>query len=263
MQNGGVAPQAQGSEQNSAGPDASGSAAQGALPQSNAGVPSLSPEALELLIRAGGADGGDTPVDLQRLTLILAQLGVGSTGDGAVLMAGALSLIDSLADGSSFYQQGVADALDLLRGNGAFAASQQMAGSFPFYQAGTVTPIAQWPTALVATYNGDISGMLNGVVPIGGTISMTVDFADIHSFAPNIPGTMTFAGGKGGATFTLVQMGGYIGNSMSGTYMGQPISGYIRDGQFYGPAANEVGGLWDFQDAGAALTANGTFVGKR
>ncbi len=109
----------------------------------------------------------------------------------------------------------------------------------------SVTPRANWPTALNATYVGTISGALTNATPVTGSLTMNVDFANISSMVPNIPGNIIFDNGKGSATFNLVQMGGYVGNSMTGTYNGEAMNGFIRNGQFYGPAADVVKGDWD------------------
>jgi hypothetical protein len=95
---------------------------------------------------------------------------------------------------------------------------------------------------------------------------MFIDFSTGHAaggpgFA--IPGSITFDEGKGGTTFTLPVSGGYIGGNMSGTYEGQAVTGYIMDGQVYGPQAQEIGGKWSMQNGSASMTAGGKFAAKR
>lgn len=132
---------------------------------------------------------------------------------------------------------------------------------FPYVDAGVVTPRSSWPTALNATYNGRITGALTDSTPVTGSLTMTVDFAQINSMAANIPGSIVFDNGKGSASFNLMQMGGYVGNAMSGTYDGEAMTGYMRDGQFYGPAANEIAGKWDMTTN--SVSGGGTYAAKR
>jgi len=145
--------------------------------------------------------------------------------------------------------------------NTVFNDSQKLA--YQYVTAGLVTPVASWPTALVATYNGIVGGTLNNGASVTGTIQATVDFSRINSQSPTIPGSMTFDGGKGGTTFTLTQIGGYVGGGMSGTYNGQAVTGFIMNGVFYGPSAEQLAGSWSMQNTGASVTASGAFQTKR
>lgn len=139
--------------------------------------------------------------------------------------------------------------------------SQQL--SYDYVTAGLVTPIASWPTSLVAIYNGNVSGTLNNGAAVSGAFQATVDFSTIRNMTPSIPGSITFAGGQGSTSFTLSQLGGYIGGSMSGTYGGQAVTGYVMNGVFYGPAAEQMAGQWSMQNAAATLTGNGNFQARR
>lgn len=135
--------------------------------------------------------------------------------------------------------------------------------SYGYVTAGLVTPIASWPTSLVATYNGNVSGTLNNGAAVSGAFQATVDFSSVRNMTPSIPGSITFAGGQGSTSFTLSQLGGYIGGSMSGTYGGQAVTGYVMNGVFYGPAAEQMAGQWNMQNAAATLTGNGNFQARR
>lgn len=142
--------------------------------------------------------------------------------------------------------------------------SASAAAGYPYIEAGNVLSFWNWPTTMEATYNGRVSGTLNSGAAIGGNINMTVNFAQLQTqMTPAIPGSITFDNGKGGMSFNLVQSDGYVGNGASGTYNGQAVTGYIMDGRFYGPQAQEIGGRWSMQNAGATLTANGNFAAKR
>jgi hypothetical protein len=142
--------------------------------------------------------------------------------------------------------------------NDAYQANQN---EFPYVAAGVVTPVSSWPTALNATYNGRIAGALTDSTPVTGSVTMAIDFAQINSMVPNIPGSIVFDNGKGSASFDLVQMGGYVGNGMTGTYNGEAMTGFMKDGQFYGPAANEIAGTWDMTTS--SVSGSGTYAAKR
>ncbi|TWC63192.1 hypothetical protein [Herbaspirillum sp. SJZ099] len=194
----------------------------------------------------------------------------GTVADTQTLIAAAAATIASASSHASALSSSMQDALQRAGQLSAVAAaqSQQLSQqsqqlSYEYVTAGLVTPMASWPTNLVATYNGNVSGTLNNGAAVSGTFQAMVDFSTIHSMAPSIPGSMTFAGGQGSTSFTLTQMGGYIGGSMSGTYGGQAVSGYVMNGVLYGPAAEQMAGQWSMQNAAATLTGNGNFQARR
>ncbi|MBO9537855.1 hypothetical protein [Herbaspirillum sp.] len=156
-----------------------------------------------------------------------------------------------------------ASVQDALQQTLAAATVQSQQLSYGYVTAGLVTPIASWPTSLVATYTGNVGGTLNNGAAVSGVFQATVDFSTIRNMTPSIPGSITFAGGQGSTSFTLSQLGGYIGGSMSGTYGGQAVTGYVMNGVFYGPAAEQMAGQWSMQNAGATLTGNGNFQAQR
>jgi hypothetical protein len=123
-----------------------------------------------------------------------------------------------------------------------------------------VTPRSSWPTSLNATYSGRLNGTLSDSSAVGGNLSMNVNFATIGSGAP-IPGSVQFDNSKGSASLNLVQIGGFVGGGMSGTYNGEAMNGFIRNGQFFGPAANSVKGSWDMSTA--SVSGGGTFAANR
>lgn len=123
-----------------------------------------------------------------------------------------------------------------------------------------VTPRTNWPTNLNATYSGRLSGMLSDNSAVGGNLTMNVNFATIGSHA-SIPGSVQFDNNKGNASLSLVQLGGYVGGGMTGTYDSQAMTGFIRNGQFYGPAANAIKGSWDMTTN--SVSGGGTFAATR
>jgi hypothetical protein len=131
-------------------------------------------------------------------------------------------------------------------------------GGFPYIAAGFVTPQSSYPTNMTATYNGAISGALSDATAVSGTLSMTVNFANLSS----IPGSINFANGQGTANFALTGNGGLIGGQLSGNFAGEMLNaGSNISGKFYGPAANEVGGVWNLNTT--SNTGGGQFAGKR
>ena len=123
-----------------------------------------------------------------------------------------------------------------------------------------LTPRASWPASLNATFNGRLSGTLSDSSAVGGNLSMNVNFATIGSGGA-IPGNIQFDNSKGSATLSLVQIGGFVGGGMTGTYNGEAMNGFIRNGQFYGPAANAVKGTWDMTTS--SISGGGTFAATR
>lgn len=142
----------------------------------------------------------------------------------------------------------------------ANAAQQQ---AFAYVTANMVTPLASFPTSMQATYTGPVGGTLNSGASVSGTFQATVDFATIKSGAPVVPGSITFANGQGSTTFTLSLLGGYLGGSMSGTYGGQAVTGFVMNGRFYGPTGEQLAGSWSMQNGGGSLTGSGSYKAQR
>ncbi len=140
-------------------------------------------------------------------------------------------------------------------------AAQQQA--FAYVTANMVTPLASFPTSMQATYTGPVGGTLNSGASVSGTFQATVDFATIKSGAPVVPGSITFANGQGSTTFTLSLLGGYLGGSMSGTYGGQAVTGFVMNGRFYGPTGEQLAGSWSMQNGGGSLTGTGSYKAQR
>jgi hypothetical protein len=143
---------------------------------------------------------------------------------------------------------------------------------------GYETPNAGLPTTGTATFNGFVQGSV--VVPNGTAVSsgflsgnaqLQANFASggISGTATGITATqgtasqvwnnLTFAG-----TFTR-GVNGFTGTTAVSNAPGLPLSlsstaaGYIT-GRFYGPAAQEVGAIWNVSDGSGA--ASGYLVGK-
>jgi chemotaxis protein histidine kinase CheA len=124
-----------------------------------------------------------------------------------------------------------------------------------------VTPRANFPTNLNATFNGRMSGTLSDSSAVGANLTMNVNFANIGNGTP-IGGNVQFDNNKGNASFNSVAyIGGYVGGGMNGTYNGEAMNGFIRNGQFFGPAANAVKGSWDMTTN--SVSGGGSFAATR
>lgn len=124
-----------------------------------------------------------------------------------------------------------------------------------------VTPRANFPTNLNATFNGRMTGTLSDSSAVGANLTMNVNFANIGGGTP-IGGNVQFDNNKGSASFNSVgYLGGYVGGGMSGTYNGEAMNGFIRNGQFFGPAANAVKGSWDMTTN--SVSGGGSFAATR
>lgn len=124
-----------------------------------------------------------------------------------------------------------------------------------------VTPRANFPTNLNATFNGRMTGTLSDSSAVGANLTMNVNFANIGNGTP-IGGNVQFDNNKGSASFNSVAyIGGYVGGGMNGTYNGAAMNGFIRNGQFFGPAANAVKGSWDMTTN--SVSGGGSFAATR
>lgn len=182
-----------------------------------------------------------------------AAAGAATTAGVAGLSTGSLAAVGAsvLAAAAAAAAASASGANDIALSNAASQASNNL---------NNVTARANWPTNLNATYSGRLSGTLSDSSAVGGNLSMQVNFATIGSHAP-IPGSVQFDNNKGSATLSLVQSGGYVGGGMNGTYNNQAMTGYIRNGQFYGPAANAIKGSWDMSTS--SVSGGGTFAANR
>lgn len=184
--------------------------------------------------------------------------GVSGLSTGALAAGGlGLAIVAAAASSSNDDASSVQQALQQQQQQAAATAAQQQA--FAYVTANMVTPPSSFPTTLQATYVGPVNGTLNSGAALSGTFQANVDFATISSHVPVIPGTITFANGQGSTSFNLSYLFGYVGGSMSGTYAGQNVTGYVMNGQFFGPAAQQLAGSWSMQNAGNTLSAGGTF----
>jgi len=137
---------------------------------------------------------------------------------------------------------------------------------------GTATPASAVPTAGSAVFTGKLAGFY--VAPDGQGSIATADLAVNANFserslsfsssnsritrdlatataAPNLnlSGTLTYAPGTNGFSGTLTNAGG----TMSGS----------SKGQFYGPTANELGGVFSVNSPKTVETFTGAYGGKR
>ncbi|WP_157050645.1 hypothetical protein [Herbaspirillum rhizosphaerae] len=194
-------------------------------------------------------------------TVGIAGVSTGAVAAGALAIAVAAAAAVSSGDGTSTTTQSALQQQQQQQASTAATAAQQQA--FNYVTAGLVTPLASIPSSLSATYTGPVNGTLNSGASIGGTLSASVNFATIRSGAPSIAGGITFNGNQGSTSFNLTLLGGYVGGSMSGTYAGQNVTGFIMNGQFFGPAAEQLAGAWSMQNTGGSLSATGTFKAKQ
>ena len=124
---------------------------------------------------------------------------------------------------------------------------------------GSKTPASAVPRTGTGTYSTMYDGNFidkNGAHALGGTGSMTADFgADSLSYTATITGvpagTLAFAG-SGSINFAASSF--TTTNSTSGYTLSQ-------FGNFYGPAADEVGGLFRLTGAPGQGMGQGAFVG--
>jgi hypothetical protein len=137
---------------------------------------------------------------------------------------------------------------------------------------GAPTPVSGIPTLGTATFSGKLGGLY--VSPLGqgalafADVSVSADFSartlgfsstgttttrDLAVTAPapslNLSGTLTYAAGSGYFSGTLNNAGG----TLSGT----------SSGQFYGPAAEELGGAFRLRSASSVETFTGAYGAKR
>ena len=180
---------------------------------------------------------------------------INSAPDGAATTAGVAGVsAGSLASLALTLATTVAVATSSSANEIALANAAKLGANY------TVTPLSNWPANLNATYNGRLSGALSDSSAVGGNLTMNVNFATIRS-AGAIPGSVLFDNGKGSASLNLVQFNGFVGGGMNGTYNGQAMTGFIRNGQFYGPAAEALKGSWDMSTS--SVSGGGTFVANR
>lgn len=205
--------------------------------------------------------------------------GVISTGSLAPIVNGVQAMMNGFVNSGSSSNNGnaststststvspssaVQDALQQSQQTAAVAAVQQSQQlSYDYVTAGLVTPVASWPTSLLATYNGNISGALGSGAAVSGTIQATVDFARINGAQPAISGNIAFDGGRGGTNFTMTKMGTVLVGTMTGTYSGQSVTGTLNS-QFYGPSAEQLAGQWYFQNTSFSVSGIGNFQARR
>ncbi|ASU41003.1 hypothetical protein hmeg3_23675 [Herbaspirillum sp. meg3] len=244
---------------------AAASVPEGGAPQSSAGGTSTGTgTGSETATTAGPSsvpvpDGTTPGITVGAVGITGISTGGMSAGFLAAIMAATTAV--SSSDGSSSATQGALQQQQQQQAATAATAAQQQ--SFNYVTAGLVTPLVSIPSSLSATYTGPINGTLNSGASIGGTLSASVNFATIRSGAPSIAGGITFNGNQGSTSFNLTLLGGYVGGAMSGTYAGQNVSGFIMNGQFFGPAAEQLAGAWSMQNTGGSLSATGTFKAKQ
>ena len=151
------------------------------------------------------------------------------------------------------------------------AATSGATGDFA---TGSQTPAANMPISGTANYSGHAIGGLSAggtTYALVGTSSFAADFG-----ARTVSGTLSLnATPDGGATVGLwntVMVGAAIAagtNQFAGTASAPAASGFVATpamtgtatGNFYGPAANELAGVWKLSGTGA--TALGSFGGAQ
>lgn len=136
---------------------------------------------------------------------------------------------------------------------------------FPHFESGHITHRDQWPTGMEAVYTGVVSGLHNDEHTITGRLEMAIDFNQQQSGYGPATAQIQFDNGLGEvrADMALTPNGLFQNGDMSGDFAGNALTGenYFSDINFYGPAAEEVGGNW--QLATEYDRAHGDFNGAR
>ena len=129
---------------------------------------------------------------------------------------------------------------------------------------GVLTTANHMPTAGTATYNGFMDGyyanVLNEVWDLTGSVNLIAKFAtaEITGEVNNISATRII-GPPGFFNFGNIAINGAIaGDTFSGTASSSGLSG-VTFGQFYGPNADEVGGVFQMSN-GRGAEAVGAFA---
>ena len=141
-----------------------------------------------------------------------------------------------------------------------------------FFHGGRETPLSQMPTTGSAAYLGHTYGAMayrehehigTEFKSVQGQMYMQVDFASRALTAQSFLGFTNVDGGSGGFAELLLK-GTVSGNGFSGTTSlapsdVRPAATGTFNGKFYGPAAREAGGLWNFASTDGRLQSQGSF----
>lgn len=145
---------------------------------------------------------------------------------------------------------------------------------------GLQTPVGSMPTSGTASYTGKTTGVAvyqggNGGYILSGSFTATADFAanTLDAAFTNISATNVVTGTVYDSFTNFSAAATISGNTFSGTTASTatnpvlvtagPYSGTI-DGAFYGPSAQEIGGVWTLTtNGGAGWSATGSFGGKQ
>ena len=129
--------------------------------------------------------------------------------------------------------------------------------------AGSLTPAADIPVTGSASYSGHVVGKLSeggDISSIGGTTALTANFSG-RSLTGTFDMTKNNAAWK---TANLAATWGAGTGNIAGTLAttDTAMSGAVN-GNFFGPAANQVGGAWNLSNAGGVDKAAGVFTGNK
>jgi len=123
---------------------------------------------------------------------------------------------------------------------------------------GDATPVAAMPTGGTASYSGKAVAVElrrgAGPRPLGGSLTATADFAKNRLDAR---ASLNAADGSSGLDIAMPELV-ISGNGFAGAAIGGGLSGRARGG-FAGPAASELGGVFELD---GAYTVHGAFAGK-
>ncbi len=136
---------------------------------------------------------------------------------------------------------------------------------FPYITANAVSEFLPTPETtgkMGATYNGILSGAFGDGTEVGGAMRLDVNFESY-----NFTGRIDFDGSNGSAEIGNGSWDGALYGDFSGEAYGGVVTGEIRDGKFYGPKGQEIGGDWSMYVEGdgarAGHRANGKFATKQ
>lgn len=139
-----------------------------------------------------------------------------------------------------------------------FAAASDAVDGVKSFVIGNPTPVSAMPQSGRATYDGSAVAieLRAGAVPrpLSGSLTATADFA-----TNRLDATANLQAAGGGAGLDVSMPGLAIsGNRFSGSASGGGLSGSVEGG-FAGPAADELGGVFELN---GAATVYGAFAGK-
>jgi hypothetical protein len=159
---------------------------------------------------------------------------------------------------------------------GVWQTGPTTSGTFGAMSFGAPTPVGGLPTNVILIYNGLTAGVYvdatGRVFGTSASMSATVDFGPARSVAFSTSGTqVSTASGTTTLTPDLNLTGAlnFSGsNQFTGTVKTNPVDPTFKlsgtaTGRFYGPAAQEIGGVYNLTGTGPLQSMGGAFGGKK